>query len=114
MNSMTESEGCSPRFKPWKWIAALLAFPLAHALCMAIDWRLRPANPMVGGIPDAILTAFQWGSVGLLFVALCLAMPRSWAIWIRALLALVQTIPAFFLMVFAWLYYVLSNGIDTL
>jgi len=82
---------------------------------MVIDWTLRPpATPMVGGIPDAFLMTIQWISLGLFCTALCVWMPRSWPLWVRALLALAQTVGAFFLLIFAWLYYVLSNGIDTL
>ena len=85
---------------------------------MAVDWQLRDlaqnAHPMAGGIPDGLLITFQWGSLAFLLVALFLWMPRTWAVWIRALLATVQTGLAFVIMFVGWLYYVLTNGIDTL
>jgi hypothetical protein len=102
-------------FTPWRWVTAWVAFLAIHITCMAVDWQLRnPSAPMTGGIPDILLTVIQWSSLGLLLLALFVWMPRSWAIWIRGILALLQVAVAFFLMVFGWLYYILNNGIDTL
>jgi hypothetical protein len=114
----TGSEPAAVAFTSWRWIFAWLGFAVAHLVCMAVDWQLRDptqnAHPMAGGIPDGLLTTFQWGSLAFLLVALFLWMPRTWAIWVRALLAIVQAGLALMLMVVGWLYYVLSNGIDTL
>ena len=112
---MTESSKLPSEFSPWRWGATILAFPAFQAVLMAIDWLLRDSTrPMVGGIHDTFMMTIQWGSLGLFFIALCMWMPRSWPLWGRALLAIVQTVVAFFLLVFSWLYYILSNGIDTL
>ena len=102
-------------FTPWRWLAAWVAFPVTHIICMTIDWQLRdPSNPMAGGLRAYLVTGFQWSSVGLLLIGLFVWMPRSWPVWLRGSLAILQTAAAFVLMLFGWLYYVLSNGIDTL
>ena len=98
----------------WRWIAAWVAFFAIHALCMAIDWHLRdPAHPMRGGLPETIRTPIQLGSVGLLCVALFLGSPRSWGIWFRVLLTIIQVYIAFLMMFLAWLWYILASGIDS-
>ena len=85
---------------------------------MSIDWLLRDptqgAHPMAGGIPIGLATTLQWSSLALFAIAIFLLMPRTWATWIRVLLAIVQAALAFIFMIAGWLYYVLSNGIDTL
>jgi len=69
---------------------------------------------MHGGIPEVLTGIFQCGSIGLLGIAVYLAMPRRWAIWVRAMLTLLQMVVAAVLMCFGWFVYVLQNGIDTL
>jgi hypothetical protein len=100
------------------WFGAWLAFLALHGCMMALDWRLRDhsshSQPMPGGLPDPLPTLFGWGSVILLGVALYLAMPRSWAGWLRAALTTVQIAAASAMLLCGWLFYVLHNGIDTL
>jgi len=102
----------------WRWPVAWLAFIVFQIVCMSIDWSLRDAlsqhQPMPGSLPVIIIEICAYGSLGLLFIAFLYWMPRSWALWIRIILAVLQVVLAYFATVFAWLYYVLSNGIDTL
>ena len=98
-----------------RWGAVWFVFAAVHMTCMAVDWELRPkGSPMTGGLPEAVVTSIQWGSLGLLLVALFFWMPRSWPNWLKALLTIVQAVLAFFLMIGAWLYYVIENGIDAI
>jgi hypothetical protein len=69
---------------------------------------------MLGGLSESVLDLCRWGSLGLLFITLIFWMPRAWNIRIRIVLAILQVIAGWFLMIFSWLYYVLTNGIDTL
>ena len=69
-----------------QWIAAWAGFAAVHLTCMAVDWNLRPkGSPMSGGLPEVIVSSIQWGSLGLLLVALFFRMPRSWPKWFKGL-----------------------------
>lgn len=85
---------------------------------MCVDWQLRDKShavqPMLGGIPDELNEALQWSGIVVLAIAAYLLMPRYWSIGLRLLLALIQALLALVVVVIGWLYYVLSNGIDTL
>jgi hypothetical protein len=69
---------------------------------------------MPGGLPELFGTIIGWGSLILLGVAVFLFMPRSWTMWLRSVLALIQMGVGYTIITFGWLFYVLRNGIDTL
>lgn len=82
-----------------------------------LDWSLRDKSsgvqPMPGGLPDwadslAFLTPVA------LAVAVLIAMPKHWGLWIRLLLAVLHFAVAFAGLVVGRIYYVVSSGIDTI
>jgi hypothetical protein len=95
-----------------------MGYILLHLGLMVVDWQLRDptqnTQPMPGGIPDALLSTLLWGSLGIWTLAIFFVMPRTWAVWVRVLLALLQGGLALVLMVGGWLHYVIYWGIDTL
>ena len=95
-----------------------LIFVIFHAALMFIDWNLRDhdsiGQPMPGGIPIHINTILCWASLAAFGGLTWLYLPRSWSFWIKIPLGLILTVIAFAATIYAWLIYVLENGIDTL
>ncbi|MEM7698236.1 MAG: hypothetical protein AAF236_07525 [Verrucomicrobiota bacterium] len=96
-------------------ISALIGVPLLHFIFMRVDLSLRNPDQMnQGGIPDTVITIFQFGSLllfgGLVFLSLALLD----SLLIRLLIATLATMIAFIVMIFCWLRYITGNCIDTL
>lgn len=114
MQSETETASDKAVFRPARWVGVWVVFLAVHAALMATDWQLRdPLAPIEGGLPE-IFGVLGWSSLILLGIAVFIWMPRSWAVWLRFVLSLLQVGLAYAILTFSWLYYVLSNGIDTL
>lgn len=98
--------------------AAWMGFIAFHIVCIVIDWTLRDhaslVQPMPGGIPVLYYSLIAYGSIFSLGVTVFYYIPSSWSIWIKFLLALIQVAVAYFIVWSVWIYYVLSNNIDTL
>jgi hypothetical protein len=98
----------------WSWVA----FAAFHASLMGLDWHLRDhhasTQPMPGGLPDWLNTLLAVASFFGLGAALYCALPSSWPVWRKGLLVALQVAIAYPLLAWAELYYVVSNGIDTL
>ena len=105
-------------FRGSLWIYSWIAFVGFHAALTALDWQLRDhhasTQPMPGGIPDRLHSFIAYGSIAVFGVALYCALPGKWAVWKKSILTLLQIAIAFSLLLWAMLYYVVSNGIDTL
>lgn len=96
-------------------LLAFLGLPISHALWMALDWALRdPNSPAMGGISQNLTSGFQVGSLAIFTVLVFLSLGRIEMIFLRLFLSSLCTALAFVTLVFAWLYYIVGNGIDTL
>ena len=95
-----------------------LIFVIFHAVLMFIDWNLRDhdsiGQPMPGGIPVHINTILSWCSLAAFGGLTLFYLPRSWSIGVKIPLSLILTAVAFAVTIYAWLIYVINNGIDTL
>ncbi len=82
---------------------------------MCSDWHLRDATAHTrGGIPDQITTLFRISSLLVFGVATYRLSPAQWHGFIRTFSALLQVTVELCLMLYAWLHYVISHGIDAL
>ncbi|WP_461785326.1 hypothetical protein [Prosthecobacter sp.] len=93
---------------PW------IALAVVHAFWMCIDWRMRvPGFPQQGGISEGATTVFQIGSL-VAFAAAAYLLAPFMGVVTRILFTIAELIVAIGLLGYAWVHYIVGNGIDTL
>ncbi len=100
----------------WRFgLAAWIGIPLLHLVWIMIDWNLRdPERPVLGGVPAVATTAFQWISLTVFCVLVAASTAGFRSKLLRVLITIAATGVAGLGMIFAWLSYVIGEGIDTL
>ncbi|WP_395738918.1 hypothetical protein [Prosthecobacter sp.] len=94
---------------PWLGLVVL------HLICMGFDWHLRDASmPTRGGLSDGLVSAFQISTLLAFGLGIFFVSPARWHVSLRILSAFIQSAAALGLMIFAWFWYVIGHGIDTL
>ena len=104
--------------RSFRFVGTWIAFFLFHLSLTVLDWKLRDYGaghqPMAGGIPETIDAILMWGSLVPFCYLLYISMPLRIPSWLRAMLTAIQVASAVLMLAIARVYYVLTNGIDTL